>query len=373
MSENSVPEERTEMPTDRRMTQIRKEGQMYLSSDLVQLASLTSGFIMLSMVVSSMFDAMKKVMRATFAEISSGDPLSYQMLERLTFSTMGKVTPDLILIVLATACVSGLAVMLQTNWNVKEKKIHFRMHFLNPIAGLKRIVSIYGVVNTLKALAKLALILPLAYFALRNFAPEMISLIHLNIPQVLNYTGDHISVLFWRIFYVLFVLAVLDFVWGRFQWLKTNKMTKAEVKDERKAVEGDEETKKRIQQKGFQRILQRLRTTVPKADVVVTNPTHFAVALQYDRNRMGAPVVVAKGADFLAQRIKQLAKESGVPVLERKTLARALYDSTEVGAEIPRALFRAVAEVLAYVYRIKKPKGVAPAIAAQPAPAPTGA
>ncbi|RME57385.1 MAG: EscU/YscU/HrcU family type III secretion system export apparatus switch protein [Candidatus Dadabacteria bacterium] len=161
--------------------------------------------------------------------------------------------------------------------------------------------------------------------------------------------------LFWQIFAVLLILAIIDYFWGKHQWLKQYKMTKQEVKDEKKAVEGDEETRKKIQAKGFQRIIQRIQQSVPNADVVITNPTHLAVALKYDKETMTAPKVVAKGRGFIAERIKRIAKEAGVPVLERKPLARALYESVEVGAEIPRALYRAVAEVLAYVYRLKNP------------------
>ncbi len=130
-------------------------------------------------------------------------------------------------------------------------------------------------------------------------------------------------------------------------------MTKEEVKDERKSIEGDEATKRKIIAKGWQRIVQRIKTNVPKADVVVTNPTHYAVALQYDRGSMKAPKVIAKGADHLAFKIREIARESGVPILERKSLARALYSSVKVDAEIPFELYKAVAEVLAYVYRIK--------------------
>ncbi len=357
MSELSHPDDRTELPTDRRMGQLRKEGALHLSSDIVALASLSSGFLILTMVVGHMFDGMKQVMRKSFLEIANDEPLSGEILQRLLLSTLRITAPELLIICAVVGFVSSMAVMLQTNWNIREKWIHFRWNFLNPIGGLKRIFSIHGVANTLKALAKLSLILPIAYYALKRFAPEMIVLVHLNVQQVLQYTGDHIGTLFWKIFYVLAALATIDYLWGKYQWLRTNKMTKEEVKDERKSVEGDEETKRKIQAKGFQRILQRLKAAVPQADVVVTNPTHFAVALKYDRNKMNAPVVVAKGADFLALRIRELARQSGVPVLERKILARALYESTSIGAEIPRALFKAVAEVLAYVYRLKNPYG----------------
>ena len=156
---------------------------------------------------------------------------------------------------------------------------------------------------------------------------------------------------------VLIVMAIFDYAWTKYQWLRNNKMTKTEVKDERKAMEGDEETKRKIQAKGLARIAQRLRESVPQADVIITNPTHFSVALKYDRGNMSAPIVVAKGQDHLALKIREIAKEFNIPILERKPLARALYASCEVGTEIPHDLFKAVAEVLAYVYRLKNPWG----------------
>jgi len=154
--------------------------------------------------------------------------------------------------------------------------------------------------------------------------------------------------------YVLGALTLTDIAWGKYQWLRQNKMTKEEVKDERKAVEGDETMRRKMIAKGMARIVQKLKTTVPKADVIITNPTHYAVAIKYDRDAFAAPIVVAKGTDFIAQRIREIAGEHNIPILERKALARALYASTEVGSEIPRDLFRAVAEVLAYVFRHKR-------------------
>jgi flagellar biosynthetic protein FlhB len=265
------------------------------------------------------------------------------------------LAPNIFIITIAIASVASLAVMLQTNWNRREKWFRLRWDFLNPITGVRRIVSIAGFVNVLKAIAKLALVLPVAYYALQSFAPQMVRLVHMSISDVFTVTGLALQSVFWKMMYIFIALAIFDVAWGKFQWLKRNKMTKEEVKDERKAIEGDEAMRRKIISKGMARLAQKLKKSVPTADVVVTNPTHYAVALKYDRNRFAAPIVVAKGTDFIAQRIREIAKESGIPVLERKALARALFASTEVGSEIPRDLFKAVAEVLAYVYRLKNP------------------
>jgi flagellar biosynthetic protein FlhB len=176
----------------------------------------------------------------------------------------------------------------------------------------------------------------------------------MSLYDVLATTGAALQSVFWKVLYILIAVAVLDTAWGHFQWLRKNKMTKDEVKDERKSVEGDESMRRKMIAKGQQRLANKLKSSVPKADVIITNPTHYAIALKYDRDKFAAPIVVAKGTDFMAQRIREIAKEHGIPIVERKALARALYASTEVGSEIPRELFRAVAEVLAYVFRRRR-------------------
>lgn len=357
MSENSTPEERTEQPTDRRMGQLRKDGAIFFSTEIVQVLSLFTGFYMLTLNWSALYTKFQYVLVRSYMLIEKPEPLSTVEMHSGFLGLIRLMLPNILAIVVAVSIISSLAVMLQTGWNVKGKKIDFKLGNLNPISGLKKIFSIQGFITTGKALIKLAVILPVAYYALKSMAPKMIMLVHLNVEAILAFTGASMHALFWKILYILIAMALFDYFYGKFQWFKTNKMTKEEVKDERKSTEGDEATKRKIVNKGIQRIIQRIKTSVPQADVVVTNPTHYSVALKYDRKNMGAPIVVAKGQGFLALRIREIAKESNVPVLERKWLARSLYASTEVGAEIPHDLFKAVAEVLAYVYRLKNPWG----------------
>lgn len=353
MSENSTPEERTEDPTERRMGQLRKEGSIHLSTDLAQVATLITGFIALQYMSGLIFSDMKLVLIKSFKLIASPEPFTPHFIQDGMLGLMTLIGPNLIIFSLIIGTVASLAVLLQTKWNIKDKKIDFKISHLNPISGLKRIFSIHGLINTGKAILKLSIILPIGYYALKHFAPTMIELVHYGITDIIAFTADALGYIFWKIAYVLIAIAIVDYFWGKHRWLKQNRMTKEEVKDERKSVEGDETTRRKIMSKGLQRIMQRLMKAVPKADVVVTNPTHYSVALQYDRSSMSAPKVVAKGKGFIALRIRQIARESGVPVLERKPLARALFASTEVGSTIPHELFRAVAEVLAYVYKLK--------------------
>ncbi len=357
MAENSTPEDRTEMPTDKRMQQLRNEGAIPMSTETVMVASLLAGFFGLQLMWSWILKNFKIVLVGALNFIRNSAPLTSEEIISKFHIVLLMILPPLLIMLFLTALVSILVTMLQTKWNVKSKWFELKWSFLNPIGGIRRIFSINGVVTTLKSIVKLMLILPIAYFALREQAPQMIGLMHLQTEEIMFFTGSTIRLVFWRILYILIAMAIFDFFWGRYQWLRANKMTKDEVKDERKAVEGDETTKRKIQAKGLQRIWMRIANSVPQADVVVTNPTHYAVALKYDRKTMKAPKVLAKGKGFLAERIKEIAREAGVPILERKPLARALYSSVEVGMEIPYELFKAVAEVLAYVYRLRNPWG----------------
>lgn len=356
MAKDSLPEQRTEMPTERRLGEVRKEGALFHSIDLEHAMVLLSGFLIVSYSWNVLYTDMKYMLVRAFTMIGENRALTAADLIDGFARVSMLILPDILLITCCVGLIAGITVMLQTNWNKRDKWIKFRWDLLNPLNGIKRVFSLTGLTNLFKAIIKLVLVLPIGYWALKQYAPQMVSLVHMSLPDVLNLTGEAMKSVFWKIMYIFFAIAALDIVWGRFQWLKQNKMTKEEVKDERKSVEGDESMKRKMVLKGQQRLQNKLRTSVPKADVIVTNPTHYAVAIKYDRANFAAPIVVAKGTDFMAQRIREIAKEHNIPILERKALARALYASTEVGSEIPRELFRAVAEVLAYVYRLKRPR-----------------
>ena len=356
MASESLPEQKTEMPTDRRVSELRKEGSVYQSIDVVHVLVLAAGFLALNLSWNLLYTDMRYVFTKSFSMIAERPSFEINDLTSGFIRLILLVLPDLLVITGLVSVVAVLAVMLQTNWNKRDKWIKLRWDFINPLKGLQRIFSIAGVVNTLKAIVKLAVVLPIGYWALQGFAPMMVQLIHTSVVDVLALTGSALSTVFWKIMYIFVALSVVDWVWGKFQWLKKNKMTKEEVKEERKSIEGDEAMRRKMISKGMARIAQKLKKSVPMADVIVTNPTHYAVALKYDRSNHSAPIVVAKGTDFIAQRIREIAKEHNIPILERKALARALFASTEVGSEIPRDLFKAVAEVLAFVYRLKRPR-----------------
>jgi flagellar biosynthetic protein FlhB len=360
MAKDSLPEQRTEMPTERRLQEIRKEGAIFHSADLEHVFVLVTGFLAVSFSWNLLYFDMRHMMTRSFKMIAERRELAANDLVEGFLRMTILLLPDLMIVTGCVAFIAAMSVFLQTGWNRRDKWIKFRWDFINPLKGLQRILSVYGLVNLIKAILKMTLVLPIGYWALKGFAPELVRLVHMSLHDVLATTGAAMRSVFWKIIYVLFAVALLDMTWGRFQWLRKNKMTKEEVKDERKSVEGDEMMRRKMIAKGQQRLVNKLKSSVPKADVIVTNPTHYAVALKYDRDRFAAPIVVAKGADFMALRIREIAKEHSIPIVERKALARALFSSTEVGSEIPRDLFRAVAEVLAYVYRLKRGRTTRP-------------
>jgi flagellar biosynthesis protein FlhB len=351
--ENSTPEERTELPTERKTSKIRETGGMFFSTEVTHVLVLLVAWLTLSNLASSMLATMNQILGWSLLKVENKTPLRVDDIFQEFGYALKLIGPSLATLCLLVAATATLVTMYQTDWNIKKKKIDIKWNIINPINGIKKIVSYQGAFNTIKAILKLSLLIPVAYFSIKNGLKEYLTLPSTTVTSLFTILAKHLSNLFWSLMYVLIPLAIFDYYYGKYTWLKRNKMTKQEVKDERKAIEGDESTKRKIIAKGLARISQRISQSVPTADVIITNPTHFAVALKYDRNSMKAPKVVAKGKGWLALKIREIARQSGVPVVERKTLARALYKSVEVNSEIPYELFKAVAEVIAYIMKFK--------------------
>jgi len=353
MAEEEGAGEKTEQPTSRRMTQSRSEGMVPKSADLSQLLSMITSVYMLQTVAPSLWVKLQVVFKNGFTSPMGTShwttvELRFQLINLIAF-----LLPDILILLGSVAFVGALSTLLQTNFLWSSKLLRPRFSMLNPVTGLKKIFSLQNTVQVFKALAKLAIIGPVAYFGIMGIFPEFFSLMDLPLKSLLPYTAQAAQKIFNDIAQLLLVLALADLAWQRYSVGKKLKMSKQEVTDEAKSTEGDEKTKMKIRQKALARARQRMLQAVKSADVVVTNPTHYAVALSYSTTPGAAPTVVAKGGDHLAFRIRELAKTHGVPVLERKLLARTLYANVEVGHEIPYELYAAVAEVLAYVFKLK--------------------
>ena len=244
--------------------------------------------------------------------------------------------------------------LLQTGPLWVEGGIQFSFSKLNPVNGLKRVFSLRGVTDLVKALFKLGLVVTIVYVVVGNHMKDIVQLPLFGMGDVVSSVWSvAVQIVLW-VGLVLLILAIGDFIYQRWQGRKDMRMTKQEVKDEARDIDGDPLIRSRRFSLQKERARERMMQAVPKADVVITNPTHVAVALRYDAGTMEAPGVVAKGAGLLAEKIKQIARHAGVPIIENRSLARGLFRMAKVGQEIPADLYRAAAEVLAYVYRLRK-------------------
>ena len=228
-----------------------------------------------------------------------------------------------------------------------------KLNKLNPISGMKKFVSLKALVELVKSIFKVLLVGGIAYGVIRTETVKFPGLMQQEVGDILIFIGKLSFKVFFFVCLALIILAVLDYIYQRWQYEEDLKMTKQQVKDERKQQEGDPKVKSRIRKVQLEMASRRMMEAVPEADVVITNPVHLAVALQFDAAKMIAPVVVAKGAGHLAERIKEIARNHQVPIVEDKPLAQALHKMVEIGEYIPVELYRTVAEVLAYVYRLK--------------------
>ena len=243
--------------------------------------------------------------------------------------------------------------ILQVGWKVTGKPLKPKPDKFNPINGMKRIISKDSIFELVKSIIKIALIIYVAYTAIKDDAQKIFVLYDMPLNQALAFCGSVIINAGLKISIVYLVVGLADFIYQKYRFKEDMKMTKQEVKDEYKNTEGNPEIKGRQRQRMREASRQRMMQDVPKADVVITNPTHLAVAIKYDAEKAKAPVVLAKGEDYLAQKIREKAKENGIEIVENKPLARMLYANVEIGEEIPPELYQAVAEILAMVYNMK--------------------
>lgn len=346
--------ERTEAPTGRRLGEARNKGQVAKSTELTGAIEVAVAFAILVVLGGWMTAAMAAVMRRLLELESDASPLSTADLARTLrwVAIEGAITAaPLMLILFVTAAIAHLMQVgvLFTTYPLKPK-----LDKLNPIAGVKRLLGLRGIVKGGMGVAKLAIAAGVASIVLTANLGRLAMLPNLSALAGVSVMLSVLVELATWVIVIFIVLGVLDWWYQKWQHTKDLRMTKQEVKEERRSMEGDPEIKRKRMKIAFEMAMQRIRSDVPKADVIVTNPTHFAVALRYDNESMRAPVVVAKGADLLAYRIREVAAAYGVPIVERPPLARALYYNVEVGHAIDPEQYEAVAEVLAYVYRLER-------------------
>lgn len=343
-------DDKTEEPTAKKRADAKKKGQVGRSTEISTAFVLLTGFFVLKVLWENIYTSIANYTTYIFTHLNQ--PVDTENISRLFIGIM-EILATTALPIMLVIMIIGLGVnFFQVGLNFNTEAIGFKLDKLNPINGFGRIFSKRSLVELFKSLFKIAVIGYFLYTILSQQLLAMPQFIYFDLGTSLEQMSKIIFSMSFEVIGVIMVLGFLDYGYQKWQTTQDLKMSKQEVKDEMKQSEGDPQIKGKIKQKQRQMAMSRMMQEVPKADVIVTNPTHFAVALQYHKG-MQAPLVIAKGQDFVAQKIKKLAREASVPIVENRPLARALFASTNIGDAVPAELYQAVAEVLAYVYRLK--------------------
>ena len=340
--------DKTEQPTARRREEAREEGQVARSADLTAAVSLLAGLLLLKAFGPQMLRTMLSLTAALgeAPAIDASDLLPW--MKKVGLATGEMLLPFMGVLLVITVAGNAAQSGLLLTW----KKLAIKPDRLNPVAGFQHLFSGDSVGRLVIGLFKIGIVSLIAYQTIRGRISTVLSTGDLHVGGIFSMSTGLLFELAIRLALALLILGIIDYLLQRWKLERQLRMSKQEVRDELKKMEGDPLIKQRRRQLQARLALQRINAEVPKADVVVTNPTEYAVALRYQEAVMTAPRVVAKGKDFLAARIRQVAQLHGVPIVQRPPLARALYAGVEVGQEVPPAFYRAIAEVLAYVYQL---------------------
>ncbi|MFE5319586.1 flagellar biosynthesis protein FlhB [Paenibacillus sp. NPDC056579] len=344
--------EKTEPATPKKRQESRQKGQVAKSMEVPAAFILFFSFLAFSLFGGYMKDQTMHVFRSIFYDYLLWDITIDNIIvlfEQLMVQSLLIIAP----LLLVTVVIAIFSNYLQFGFLLTGDPLMMKFSKLNPIEGAKKIFGLRSLVDFLKSVLKMTIIGYVVYSTLWGEKGNLMDLARLPVENVLMFASSLTVKLGLKIGLVLIVLALLDFLYQKYEFEKSIRMSKQDIKDEYKKTEGDPQIKGKIREKQRRMALQRMMQDVPKADVIITNPTHFAVALRYDAKKMQAPTVIAKGTDYIALKIKQVAKEHRIITMENKPLARALYAQVEIGEAIPADMFQAVAEVLAYVYKVK--------------------
>jgi flagellar biosynthetic protein FlhB len=347
-------QEKTEVPTEKKRRESREEGQVAFSKELSSAALLAG--IVLTLVATSpiILDAMRQLMSQIFRDLAQSEELSIDSIFTLSGEIFYIILPAFAPFVAVIIFVGIFASVLQVGVQITFKAISPKFNKISPLTGLKRLFSSQSLADFLKSMAKLIIVGFVGYLTYIDKITELNGLSVSTPESILIYNFTVVAEVAGKIVLALVAIAIFDYFYQRWHHEQQLMMTKQEVKDETKQTEGDPQLKARIRQIQREMSNARMMQEVPKADAVIVNPTHFSVAILYDRDVMSAPEVIAKGADHLALRMRTVARENNVPILERPELARDLYANVEIGDDIPERFYKAIAEILAFVYRLRK-------------------
>lgn len=348
--------EKTEEPTEKKKSDARKEGQVAKSKEVASTLTLLSLFLLLKLWISTLGNQLLELFSGYYDKFPELVTFINGDISVRTFSSMLAQSLKSVLIIilpflLVGFLVSFLSDLIQVQWKPTTKPLQPKFSKLNPISGVKKLFSSQALVELIKSIVKIAFMVLIIYNELKDQWQLIFLVYEIPLMQAVLLAGTILIDIGFKISLVFILVAAADYIFQRWKHHEDLKMTKQEIKEEFKNQEGDPKIKGKIRQRMMEASRRRMMQNLPKADVVITNPTHYAVAIRYDKDIADAPVVIAKGADYLAQRIKEVAREHHIEIMENKPLARSLYANVEIGEQVPPELYVAVAEVLAAVYR----------------------
>jgi flagellar biosynthesis protein FlhB len=351
MAEESF-QDRTEKPTAKKLEKARSEGNVAKSVEVSSALILLTSLLVFFFAGSWMFVRLCEFMGGVFRNISV-----MQIDAASATSFLVEVLKQFLIVIMplmVVALVAGIAGnIIQVGFLFTSKPLKMKLSKLNPISGIKNLISLKALVEVIKALIKFSCVGFVALLLLKREMVNFPALMSMGINDILAFIGKVSFDICLNVCLILILMAFLDFVYQKWQYQKNLMMTKQEIKEEYKQSEGDPKIKGKIKRIQFEIARRRMMDKVKTADVIITNPTHLAIALKYEHEKMMAPQLIAKGAGFIALKIKEIAQEYGIPIVENKDLARSLFKSVNLGEFVPVNLYKAVAEILAYVYRLK--------------------
>ncbi len=347
-------EDKTEQPTPHRLREARKKGQVMKSMELnaaINMAGMVSFFILIwPYFQNNLFAMLNHYLGALPVEMASADFPAIFIMRLSLQQFMGLVLPFL----LVAFFLGFMSNVMQVGFLVSTEVLKPQLNRLNPVEGFKRILSRRSLFEMVKSILKVVIFALVCYFYLRSQLPPMLLLLGQEAWVSASLLGKVLVGLAYRVAALFFILAIIDFIYQRHEFIKNLRMSRRDVKDEYKQLEGDPHVRSRVRERQRAMARERSMAQVPEATVVVTNPTHLAVALRYNEKEDGAPVLLAKGAGILAQRIREIAQDHHIPIIQNPPVARLLYREVEIGEEIPGNLYQAVAEIMALVYRLQE-------------------
>jgi flagellar biosynthetic protein FlhB len=349
----SSGQERTEKATPKRRSQARKKGQVAQSREIPSILILMTAAGFFYFAGSWMFWNLSDFIGGVYQNLDTLRLNTTSDVNAFSVNIFKKLFSILIPFFLPILIAGAVGNIGQIGFEIHGEPLRPKLAKLNPISGVKRLFSLKALVDLAKSIIKILIIGGIAYGFIKSQMEGFPPLMQQGVGQILLFIAQAAFKILFLVCLALILLAFLDFIYQRWQHEEDLKMTKQEVKDERKQVEGDPKVKGRIRKAQLEMAARRMMEAVPEADVVITNPSHLAVALKFEASQMHAPTVIAKGAGHIAERIKEVARNHQVPIVEDKPLAQTLFKMVEIGEFIPEELYRAVAEILAYVYRIK--------------------